>query len=333
MRKETTIKALVAILVSLIVAANTAVAQSQSVPDGGHRVAVGKVSQEEPALPPPPVRPGDFVFVASEMGFGGKVVKNAPYSAEAVTESTQTLSDGNRIVNKSTAMIYRDSEGRTRREQTLRALGPFANGGDPPQTIFISDPVAGVNYMVEPRSGKARVMPPMRVTVEMPPTGIERTALPPPPGVEKPEFVEAAPTPFRIQVEGDPPLGKGVPGAAVVMGWMDTRNNSARVEALGKQFIEGVEAEGKRTTMTIAAGEIGNERPIEIVTESWYSSELQIVVMTRHSDPRFGENIYRVTNINRSEPPRSLFEISEEQKIKGGQVFTAPVRVKRRPPQ
>ena len=95
-----------------------------------------------PGVPPPP---GDFLFMSTEMAVGGKVVKDAPYSAQAVSESTQTLSDGNRIVSKSTSAVYRDSEGRTRREQTLRAIGPFATGGDVPQMIFIDDPFAGVS--------------------------------------------------------------------------------------------------------------------------------------------------------------------------------------------
>src|SRR5258705_13307653 len=107
--------------------------------------------------------PGDnVVFVASEMNFDGKVVKGAPYSAQAVTETTQTLSDGNRIINKSTATVYRDSEGRTRREQILRVMGPFAAAGEPPQTIFINDPVAGVNYALDTRLKVAHKMPPMR---------------------------------------------------------------------------------------------------------------------------------------------------------------------------
>src|SRR5882762_6780284 len=112
-------------------------------------------------LPPPGPGMADhtFEFVASEFSFDGKVVKNAPYSAEAVTEMTQRLADGNRIVNKSSASIYRDSEGRTRREQTLRALGPFATAGEPPQTIFNSDPVAQMSFMLDARTHVARKMP------------------------------------------------------------------------------------------------------------------------------------------------------------------------------
>jgi len=86
-------------------------------------------------------------------------------------------------------------------------------------------------------------------------------------------------------------------------------------ESLGNQTIEGVQAEGTRFTTTIPAGEIGNEQPIEIVSESWFSPELQTVVMTRHSDPRTGETTYRLTNINRSEPARSLFEVPSDYTI------------------
>src|SRR6185369_9466092 len=87
-------------------------------------------------------------------------------------------------------------------------------------------------------------------------------------------------------------------------------------EQLGKQIIEGVEVEGTRTTVTIPAGDIGNERPIEIVSERWYSPELQLVVMTRHSDPRFGETTYKLTNINRTEPVKSLFEVPPGYTVK-----------------
>src|SRR4030095_4777469 len=107
---------------------------------------------QEGGVPAPPPPPGDFLFVTTEMNFGGKSVKNAPYSAQAVTETTQTLGDGNRIVNKTTSSQYRDSEGRTRREQSIKMLGPLGDGGDPLQTIFINDPVAGLSYSLDSRT-------------------------------------------------------------------------------------------------------------------------------------------------------------------------------------
>jgi hypothetical protein len=266
---------------------------------------------EGPEGPPPPDH--NFVFVSSEMNFDGKLVKGAPYSAQAVTETTQTLGDGNRIVNKSTASVYRDSEGRTRREQTLRAIGPFATAGEPSQTIFINDPVAGVNYALESRSMVARKMLPMKFEVKY-----ENTSEGGKPAVG----TSKSTAPDRIEVHsnvfytGAPPPPPGAEGAGMVMEWHGGAERRGKEESLGKQTIEGVEAEGTRNVTTIPAGEIGNERPIEIVFERWYSPELQAVVMTRHVDPRFGETSYRLTNISRDEPARSLFEVPAGYSVK-----------------
>jgi hypothetical protein len=96
------------------------------------------------------------------------------------------------------------------------------------------------------------------------------------------------------------------------------RTAEDKAEPLGKQTIEGVEAEGTRTVVTIAAGEVGNDQPLQIVTERWYSPELQAVVMSRHSDPRFGETTYRLTSVVRGEPDRSLFEVPADYKVTDG---------------
>ena len=254
-----------------------------------------KLSLQGPPTPPPA---GDFVFVSSEMNYDGKRVTGAPYSAQAVTESTQTLSDGNRIVRKSTATLYRDSEGRTRREHTLRAIGPLAADGEPAQRILISDPVAGVDYSLDVRSQTARKMTPMRFKFE--------TKTPAPDGERSGVSFERHADRIQIERSLSPKIASGGP---VIMEWHGAREGKAKKESLGKQMIEGVEAEGTRSTLTIPAGEIGNERAIEIVSERWYSPELQTVVMTRHSDPRFGETSYKLTNISRTEPDRSLFEL------------------------
>jgi TonB family protein len=280
------------------------------------------------------------------------VVKGAPYSAQAVTETTQTLSDGNRINNKSTATIYRDSEGRTRREQSLRLIGPFTASGEPPQTIFINDPVAGVNYALDTRTKTAHKMPPMRFDFKFRgPEGVGggigigtggglgvgvRASAPMAVAVaEAPVFQRAAPPPeASLRTDGPvaaerersgaifersimpPPGGEG----GMVFQWQGAREENAKNESLGKQSIEGVEAEGTRKTVEIPAGEIGNERPIEIVFERWYSPELQVVVMTRHSDPRFGETTYRLMNMNRTEPARELFEVPADYTLQGPSV-------------
>ncbi len=103
--------------------------------------------------------PATFGWIASEMSFEGTIVKGAPYSAEAITETTQTLSDGNRIQRRNSASVFRDSQGRVRREQTLDQIGPWAGSGEALQTTFINDPVAGVKFILDPKERTARKVP------------------------------------------------------------------------------------------------------------------------------------------------------------------------------
>ena len=88
--------------------------------------------------------------------------------------------------------------------------------------------------------------------------------------------------------------------------------------ALGTREFDGVKAEGTRISYTIAAGEIGNEKPITVTSETWYSPELQVVVYTRHSDPRAGETSYRLAGIKRGEPPAELFKVPADYRSPKG---------------
>jgi len=294
--------------IALAVMVSFSVISAQERQPAPERIMIDKIEHErmiqEHPHPPMP-HGGDFIFLATEMAFDGKLVKGAPYSAQAVTESTHTLSDGNRIVNKSTAAVYRDSEGRTRREQTLRAIGALANAGESPQTIFISDPVAGTSYTLDPSIRIARKMPPMRFKI--------RSKTPAP--EDKSGATLDALSSDQIEIERSVIAGTMAHEPVFTWGW---RNHQASTESLGRQTIEGIEAEGTRSTVKIPAGEIGNERPIKIVNERWYSPELQTVVMTRHIDPRFGENSYRLANIDRTDPARSLFEVPAGYRIEEG---------------
>jgi hypothetical protein len=204
------------------------------------------------------------ISVEAKMALAGQVVKNQPYAADAITETTQTLADGSHIQQKTTYSLYRDSEGRQRREN--------------PNEVMISDPVAGVSYVLNTKNQTAR----------------------------KVGLAIAGPGPDGMAFAG----GRG--GAPNVV--VDSRRESperrqTKSEDLGTQMIEGVAAQGTRNTTTIPEGSIGNDRPLQIVNERWYSSELQIVVMTRRSDPRNGETVYRLTNIRRNSPDPSLFQI------------------------
>lgn len=284
---------------------------------------------QTPMLPRHPP-PGDHLaFVVSEMSFDGKLVKGAPYSAQAVTEHTQLLADGNRINRKTSALIYRDSEGRTRREETLSAIGPYATA-DERQTIFISDPVAGVSVVLHPER---------HVAMKNQSLKLERSRVPAP-GSGGPPGNGPHTEIFEMRIQ--PQRGKRVtaesgafrvetlpPGVGQWTFLRKKESDNVVSESLGRQLVEGVEAEGTRTTITIPAGEIGNERPIEIVDERWYSTELQTVVMSRHSDPLAGETVYKLTNINRSEPDRSLFDVPADYKIYSKDAEVQKMRMKK----
>ena len=279
---------------------------------------------------PPPPPDANMVFFATE-SFGGKTVKNAPYSAEAVTETIQTLGDGNRIVNRITSTLYRDSEGRTRREQSLKDLGIFGSGGEPFKTIFINDPVAGVTYALDSRSHTAHKSVPFTFELNSKKGEGQQFEFKVAPGTAATasgNMIVTAPLAAATagvrapHAAGDQFTLRTEAGVGETFVFRTKTSNANEVkEQLGKQIIEGVEAEGTRSTVTIAAGEIGNERPIEIVSERWYSPELQLVVMTRNSDPRTGETTYKLTNINRAEPAKSLFEVPSDFTIKEGPGF------------
>jgi hypothetical protein len=247
-----------------------------------------------------------FQFVAGQL-ISGPPVKGAPYSAEAVNETIQTLADGNRIVQRTSAMQYRDSDGRERREETS-AMG----------AIFINDPVTGVRYTLHPDSRTAEKG---ALVINYKSNGPGNaffyvnsgvvTALP---GGRGP-----APDAGVIVEHTQAGLGRGVVVTGVqVGGRAGAVSESAKTEQLGKMYIEGVQADGTRTTNTIPAGDIGNERPINIVDERWYSPDLQMTVMTKHSDPRTGETNFQLKNINRSSPPPNLFEVPSDYTVTGG---------------
>ncbi len=310
---------MLAAIVPVLAAVTVSFAQTPQATAESTVVVRQRVMQGPEGGPPPE---GNMVFIASEL-YGGKTVKGSPYSAQSVTESVQTLSDGNRIVNKMTSQLYRDSEGRTRREQTIKLLGPVGEGVEPFQTIFISDPVAGTSYVLDSKSHTATRMMSFKFEKGMPGAATQRFEFKVDGGsaggmiMKTPDTAPAPGLPvpppdsdhlFKIQAETSA-------GSSYVFRTAGTSENVVK-EQLGKQIVEGVEAEGSRTTITIPAGEIGNEKPIAIVSESWYSPELQMVVMSKHSDPRGGETTFRLTNISRLEPAKALFEVPGDYTMK-----------------
>ena len=237
-----------------------------------------------------PARPGAR-FLGAEAGMPGRVVKNAPYTADVVTERTLTLADGNHIRQSTTAKVYRDSEGRTRSEQSVNLNGLAANA-NMPQMVFINDPVAGLNYALNAKDRTA-------VKSNWMPRGRGG------PGAGGPGG-----RPNQAQADGAQATQRRQRGASD-----PNRNPNLKTESLGRQTIDGVQADGWRTTVTIPVGEMGNELPIQSVTETWYSAELHTEVLYKHSDPRMGETVRKLANVSRSEPSRILFEAPADYKV------------------
>jgi hypothetical protein len=229
-----------------------------------------------------------------------KITTGRPYSAEAVTERTQVLADGNRISVSSLTRIFRDGEGRTRREM-------FNNDGTL-RTISISDPVNRVSYTLDPVK-KIAYRTANVMTPAVAPAATARY-------YESPERNEVgfirtpAPAPAITASGGGGGRGGAAAaggGGAVMMRTPAPDDPNTRKEDLAPQTIEGVMATGSRTTTVIPAGQIGNAQEIRVVSEQWFSDDLQVLVMTRHADPRSGENVYRLRNVLRAEPDPSLF--------------------------
>jgi len=237
---------------------------------------------------------GDKVTMAYvAVGESGKTVTGAPYTATAITETTQVLADGNRIVNKTESQLARDSQGRTRRQETMNNLGPLATNA--PKMAFIMDPVNNTSYILDLNDKTAHVMK-LPTGAHMLGEGVAGKAV----------SDGAGPVTIHKRVI----VGGGNPGVEERV-WVNTVGDASetKTESLGTQTIEGVTATGTRTTRTIPAGEIGNERPLEITSEVWTSPDLQMVVLSKRNDPRIGETVYKLTNIQRAEPDPSLFQI------------------------
>jgi len=258
---------------------------------GALLVTVGALrAQEPPAAAPPPDAMGQeggpegpLGARMEILGFGemhpGKVVTGAPYSAIAVTETRQTLADGNTISRKVQANVFRDGQGRTRRETTLTGVGPLAATGASRTFVRIYDPVAGTAFVLHQDT---KVAEKLRV----------------PPGGRK--------SPANLQGKFNARMQEEI------------ANGSLKKEDLGVQTINGISAQGTRFTRTIPAGQAGNAKPIVITNERWYSPDLQMVIKTVRNDPRFGETAYTVTNIQKQEPAAALFAVPSDYTVKQG---------------
>jgi hypothetical protein len=271
-------------------------------------------------------------------------VKNAPYSAQAVSERRQQLADGNQIERRTSSASYRDSAGRTRHE--LRdARGEL-------RSVTIKDPVAGAVWILHPQTHTAQRLPAradieriarqaretaraqverMRQEGRLPPheradgedrvaarverSGDERRARPGDERRESVRVIRMAPGPGADPASGvhlGPMIAGAVTGALADHKWAA----KAVSRELGTRDFDGVKADGKQRSYEIPAGEVGNRNPIVVLDETWYAPELQVTVYAKHSDPRSGDYVYRLEGIKRGEPDAALFAVPADYQVR-----------------
>ncbi len=205
-------------------------------------------------------------FIAAELRFGDKLIKDKPFSAEMQIEDTRRLFDGSTVTKKISGATFRDTAGRTRREQPIDIAGIGVMGVDnkPQMLVFINDFAARTQIFLDVNQRVARKTP----------------------------------------------LGNGdIPDPKPRV--------DAKTESLGEREIEGVRAVGTRETFEIPASQLGSSKPMQVVTEVWFSPDLQVIVMSRHLDPIAGEHVFKLVNIKRAEPSASFFEVPADYKVLG----------------
>jgi hypothetical protein len=222
--------------------------------------------------------PGAIGFLGVEAPLGGKVVTGVPFTASFSSESTQTLADGNRIQRKNSGTLARDAQGRTRRDMSLPSIGTWATSDAPREVSMINDPVSRVHYVLEHDRKIAREFGP-------------------------PDFLPDKPR-----------HGQG----GIASTKKSPQDPNVTTASLGTQTIGGVPAEGTRITHNIPAGAIGNELPMTVTVERWYSADLQTDVMIKRSDPRTGDTVMQLSDIVRQVPDASLFQVPSDYTVEKG---------------
>jgi hypothetical protein len=251
-------------------------------------------------------------------------VKNAPFSADVITEYDRALDNGGHIHRESRGKIYRDSQGRMRTESELPALQPSSERFD--HHITVTDPLRRVIISLNPKDKTATIshfgdFDPSPVTTAKKSKPQDKT---------------------KIRTGGQPGIGSGptntVGVPAVPAGHANasanqsipatdaadlrldattvTSNSAATIVPLGTRTIEGVIATGSRTTRTTNPGTMGNDRPIVFISDTWTSTDLKVAVLTETDDGQAGHKTMKLVNIVRSEPNAVLFQVPPDYTVK-----------------
>jgi len=209
----------------------------------------------------------------------GKPVTGSPFSAQVIVENTRTLQNGVHISESAMGALYRDGQGRIRRDKPRTGEAEIA---------IIDDPVAGTQYRLHLFQHTVSKLSYADMEAE---------------NRERQEHI-AAEIAERAKKSG----GEKAERESGAGGQKREGLSERKTESLGAQLIEGIQAEGTRTTRTVPAGAMGNDKPFDIVQETWYSPALQMVVLFKMTNPARGDVVMRLANISQSEPSRSLFE-------------------------
>jgi hypothetical protein len=281
----------VAIIASLVVAGTVFVQRQLA----RNRINMAKATQAQDKSNVPIAPRGSQMLLNNPDGveFERTIVPDAPFSAKMIIESSERMPDGSLTNKTTTSLIYRDSKGRTRRDWLPEILS--STTADPTRSV-IHDAVAGFTYELDHRatSAKQTILARSRMRTS---AGMEAAAK------QAGGRSQMLPVPTTIGT-----------GNAL----QPTTANSApanKPESLGSQNIEGILAEGTRLKVTLPAGKIGNDKPVEITVERWYAPGLQTVILVKRTDSRTGETTYRLTDINRNEPAAALFTVPSNYKI------------------
>jgi hypothetical protein len=268
---------------------------------------------------------GNIMFGAETLG--GKTVAGKPFLGTEERHSTQVLGDGTRIETTDTDKIYRDDGGRTRIER------------DSGKYVTISDPVAGTSAELDTvnktvRKSTVRTVYQVRTDGRGEPTvSVDQIKM----DQVKKQVGEAAMAPPPVMIYRGPETARTntitISGSAAMEGDVHAKmiaetgataatpvggtfnvavGGKGALEDLGTQMVNGVMAHGNRSTLTIPIGQIGNDREIKVISEQWYSNDLQMMVKSSNSDPRFGNTTYQLSGIVQVAPDPSLFEVSAD---------------------
>ena len=276
-------------------------------------------------IAPPPISISSAILGVSSP-LGAQAVPGKPMFAECVTEHHQSFTDGNRISRSTTSNIYRDAQGRIRRESQLSLPG-MPTGTSASVFITIVDHQLGFGYVLDPQemiahryelngagpSYIARLIAQANGSMLLSPK-------PKPPAAgaansPSPSAAAAEPSHWRLHpfssrhdrpssdTTGAPASASASNSSSLGSGFLPADSGSAgaptmridqpflaapnlvRTENLGEQIILGFRARGTRVITTLPAGQIGNDRPIDIVSEQWFSPELELVMRSMHHDP------------------------------------------------